>query len=104
MWFPVRVRGASMEPVLRDGDLLAVRPLRGDEPKPGQIVVARDGAREIVKRVVAIGAQDVALAGDNAGISADPVPLGRDQIAGVVLARYWPIWRIRRFASHGSQA
>lgn len=90
-----------MVPALEPGDLLAVRPARGDEPRPGQIVVARTGDLEIVKRVRSVaGDGSVWIEGDNAAHSTDsrtagPVP--RARIAGVVRARYWPAWRARLF-------
>ncbi len=52
----VRVRGASMEPTLRDGDLLLVRV--GGQPAPGSLVVSRypDVTGSPVKRVVRLRA------------------------------------------------
>ncbi|MFZ5869402.1 MAG: S24/S26 family peptidase, partial [Actinomycetota bacterium] len=47
-----RVRGVSMEPTLRDGDLLLVR--WGARPRPGRLAVVRlpEGRPLSVKRVV----------------------------------------------------
>src|SRR4029077_16839445 len=81
-WFPVRVDGPSMLPTLRPGDLLAVRPLRPDEPHAGQLVVVRRGDIEIVKRVSAtvdgdaLGADEIWLAGDNPDASTDSRTMG----------------------------
>ena len=50
-----RVRGASMEPTLREGDLVAVVPLVG--PRRGDVVLVRDPrepARVTVKRVLGL--------------------------------------------------
>lgn len=103
-WFPVRVAGASMAPALRPGDLLAVRPVRRSEPRPGQIVVARRGDREIVKRVTPgpgeLAPDAVWLVGDDPGASTDSRtdgPFHRSDVVGVVWARYWPLARLRVF-------
>ena len=106
-WFPVRVEGHSMLPTLRPGDLLAVRPLRADEPRVGQLVVVRRGDIEIVKRVTAsvdgfgLAADEIWLTGDNAEASTDSRttgPAARSDIAGVARARYKPLRSIRVFS------
>lgn len=104
-WFSVRVAGRSMAPTLLPGDLLAVRPLRPDEPRDGQIVVARARGREVVKRAVpapdarALGDGDLWLEGDNPAStdSRTTGPVPRSDVVGVVRARYWPPWRARAF-------
>jgi nickel-type superoxide dismutase maturation protease len=100
-WFPVRVAGDSMSPVLSPGDWLAVRPLRASEPREGQIVVVRREGREMVKRVVrAMDAATFWVEGDNAAASTDSRTFGsvqRAEIAGVVRARYKPLRGARRF-------
>jgi len=104
-WFPVRVAGDSMLPALRRGDLLAVRALRPGEPRLGQLVVARQSGREVVKRVVRVPGEGEPpsegfwLEGDNAARSSDSRTAGpvlREELSGVVQARYWPLRRIRR--------
>jgi len=102
-WFPVRVEGESMLPTLQPGDLLAVRPLRAAEPHSGQIVVVRSAEREVVKRVVdpkaPLGLDEYWIEGDNAAASTDSRTAGsvkRDEIAGVVRARYKPSARFFR--------
>jgi len=105
-WFPVRVDGPSMLPTLRPGDLLAVRPLRPDEPRTGQLVVVRRGDIEIVKRVSAtvdghaLGADEIWLMGDNPDASTDSRttgPAARRDVVGIVRARYKPLRSLRIF-------
>ena len=85
----VEVRGRSMAPTLLPGDrLLVVRA----GPRVGDVVLApdpRSPARELVKRVAAIGPEGVALRGDNAAASTDatvPPPTVRWR----AILRYWP--------------
>lgn len=101
-WSAVRVAGGSMAPTLLEGELLAARPPFPHEPRPGQIVVARVGDREVVKRVgvpdVPLAAGEFWLVGDDPSASTDSRttgPVVRDAIVGVVRARYWPLWRAR---------
>ena len=105
-WFPVRVDGPSMLPTLRPGDLLAVRPLRPDEPRTGQLVVVRRGDIEIVKRVSAtvdghaLAADEIWLMGDNPDASTDSRttgPAARRDVVGIVRARYKPLRSLRIF-------
>ncbi|HEY0641723.1 MAG TPA: signal peptidase I [Pseudonocardiaceae bacterium] len=60
----VRVDGASMTPALRDGDRVLVNPL-GDGPRRLDVVVARhtDGGPRVVKRVIALGGDQVRITG-----------------------------------------
>jgi nickel-type superoxide dismutase maturation protease len=97
-WFPVRVEGESMTPTLQPGDFVAVRALRASEPAPGQIVVARFDDREVVKRVVRVADGAYWLEGDNSAASTDSRthgPVKREQIAGLVRARYKPFTSAR---------
>src|SRR2546421_9720122 len=105
-WFPVRVQGPSMLPTLQPDDLLAVRPLRPDEPHTGQLVVVRHGDMEIIKRVsatvdgYALGADEVWLTGDNPDASTDSRttgPAARGDVVGIVRARYKPVRSFRMF-------
>lgn len=105
-WFPVRVEGPSMIPTLQPGDLVAVRPLRPDEPRAGQLVVVRRGDIEIVKRVSpsvegdALGADEIWLTGDNPDASTDSRTMGpaaRRDVVGIVRFRYKPLRSLRTF-------
>lgn len=90
---PARVAGVSMEPTLHDGDRIAVRPPFDHEPHVGQIVVADLGEREVIKRVAAVDADGIHLAGDNRAASTDPGRVPRQAIRAVMIARYWPLMR-----------
>ncbi|PID54973.1 MAG: nickel-type superoxide dismutase maturation protease [Micrococcales bacterium] len=91
-----RVRGRSMLPTLREGDLLLVHLVhQGRSPGPGQVVVALlPGGRGLgVKRVRRIEAQGYWLEGDNPHEGTDsrvfgPVPA--QHIRARVVARVWP--------------
>ena len=90
----VAVRGASMEPRLRDGDFLVVR--WGARPRPGQVVVARPHDHPgllVVKRAVQPVEGGWELASDNA--TAPGALSGPGDVAAVVLLRYWPVGRRR---------
>ncbi|GAA1375749.1 S24/S26 family peptidase [Catellatospora chokoriensis] len=90
--FPVLVRGPSMAPTLRHGDMLLVR--RGGRPvRPGDVVVARFRSRPdllVVKRVRR--AQDGGwwLIGDNGLVVDDSRAYGVADVLGRVVCRYWP--------------
>jgi nickel-type superoxide dismutase maturation protease len=98
---PVRVRGDSMLPTLRNGDRLAVRRPKAGEPKLGQLVVVNESGKQMVKRVSKLLAAGIEVAGDNPSASRDSRHFGpvlRDDIEGVVAFRYWPPWPSRRRA------
>ncbi len=95
----VRISGASMEPLLRDGDRVLVSRLtyRLRAPRPGEVVLARVAAVPgglTVKRVAALdGAGRVVLRGDNLAFSIDSRrfgPVRRRAVLGRVWYRYWP--------------
>jgi nickel-type superoxide dismutase maturation protease len=99
----VEVRGRSMLPGLRPGDRLIV--VRTDAPQPGDVVLApdpRDDRRELIKRVLAVGAAGVTVRGDNPDESTDARTFGAVPAISVrwrALLRYWPpdrLGRIRR--------
>jgi len=99
----VAVRGGSMAPTLRPGDLLVVErwSLLRRPPRPGEVVLAHDPrqpTRELIKRVAAVRDGGIELRGD-ALASTDSRTFGTlppDAIEWRVAFRYWPRSRIGR--------
>ena len=96
---PVRrvlVRGPSMAPTLRDGDVLLVWALRRPRPRPGSVVVVElPGQRGLgVKRLDVIKADGSAwIEGDNPFGSTDSRQFGvvpAADLRGRALLRLWP--------------
>jgi nickel-type superoxide dismutase maturation protease len=87
----IRVRGPSMAPTLKDGDVVWAR--RRRTPRTGDVVVvtwvARPGQLSI-KRVTGGDQGGWHVEGDNAGASTDSRDLGPAEVHGVVVARLWP--------------
>lgn len=79
----VELRGQSMAPSLRPGDVLEVVALDG-APRAGDIVVARRGARLVTHRVRGASAATVVTRGD--GCRRDDPPIGAEAIVGRVRA------------------
>jgi|SRR6187402_233683 signal peptidase I len=91
----VEVRGRSMAPTLLPGDRLLV--LRA-APRLGDVVTARDPRdprRELIKRVIAVDRVGVALAGDNAAVSASAI-VDPTTVRWRAVLRYWPADRYGR--------
>jgi nickel-type superoxide dismutase maturation protease len=93
-WLPyrrIRVRGPSMAPTLRDGDVILARNHRA--PRTGDVVVvtwvSRPGQLSI-KRVTSHDTTGWYVEGDNKRASTDSRELGPAQVHGVVVARLWP--------------
>jgi nickel-type superoxide dismutase maturation protease len=87
----IRVRGPSMAPTLRDGDLVLAR--RARTPRSGDVVVvtwvARPGQLSI-KRAARPDGAGWHVGGDNRDASTDSRDLGPAEVHGVVVARLWP--------------
>lgn len=85
------VRGPSMSPALRDGDVVLV--LRGGRPRPGRVVLVRWPRRPgqlSVKRVVGRSGTGWHVLGDNPRASTDSRTLGPAGVLGTVPLRLWP--------------
>ncbi|MBT8491925.1 MAG: S26 family signal peptidase [Deltaproteobacteria bacterium] len=101
-WRLFRVRGASMEPTLSEGDWILARSAPGYEPGVGDLVVAPDPSqpgRVLVKRIRSMGDSTVALASDNPFEGRDSRHFGslpKSELIGMVvragsrLERRWP--------------
>ena len=98
---PVVVRGDSMEPTLRDGDRVIVRRL-GRAPRAGDVILVPDPrvpSRSLLKRIVAVRAEGLELAGDHPDRSTDSRqfgPVDPGSVEGRVLFRYAPLARAGR--------
>lgn len=82
----IRVRGASMEPGLRDGDHIVVDTADRAPGSRGRIYVVRIDDMMMVKRVALTGGR-LSISSDNP--AADPVPDGDASIVGRV------VWQMR---------
>lgn len=90
-WRRVRVRGPSMSPVLRDGEVVLVR--FGGDVRAGDVVLVRWPARPgqlSVKRATRPSDAGWRVLGDNPDGSTDSRTLGPAQVIGVVRCRLWP--------------
>jgi phage repressor protein C with HTH and peptisase S24 domain len=91
----VLIRGPSMAPALRHGDLsLAWRGVRSPPPvRPGDVVLARFHSRPdllVVKRVTHAADGGWWLVGDNPFGSDDSARYGPAEVVARVIWRYWP--------------
>jgi phage repressor protein C with HTH and peptisase S24 domain len=91
MWRRVAVRGPSMSPTVRDGDVVLVR--FGAAPTVRDVVLVRWSARPgqlSIKRVERPDGAGWWVLGDNPDGSTDSRHLGPAEIVGVVRGRLWP--------------
>ncbi|MGH3659138.1 MAG: S26 family signal peptidase [Micromonosporaceae bacterium] len=94
----VSVRGPSMVPALRTGDLVLGWRGTTDTPavRPGDVVVARFRTRRdllVVKRAVRPADGGWWLAGDNPYGTDDSGSYGPADVVARVVWRYWPVSR-----------
>jgi phage repressor protein C with HTH and peptisase S24 domain len=86
------IRGPSMAPTLRDGDVVLAR-RGGRRPRAGDVVLARFRARTdllVVKRVVRAEGTDWWLEGDNPYATDDSRTYGPAIVEARVILRWWP--------------
>ena len=96
-WWRVEVRGLSMVPTLGPGDWLLVR--RNVTPRPGAVVVVRQGGRLAIKRAIRVDDEGVWVEGDNAAASDDSRtygPVAPQDVLGEARWRYNPMGLLRR--------
>jgi nickel-type superoxide dismutase maturation protease len=89
------VRGPSMSPVLRDGDIVLV--VRSGRPRPGTVALVRWPSRPgqlSVKRITGRCGTGWWVLGDNPGGSTDSRALGPAEVLGTVRLRLWPLPRL----------
>ncbi|MEO6083885.1 MAG: S24 family peptidase [Umezawaea sp.] len=88
----LRVRGPSMVPTVRDGDVVVVR--YGAPPKAGDLVLVRWAARPGQLSIKRAHEQRESglwqVFGDNRFASTDSGALGPAEVLGVVRWRLWP--------------
>lgn len=82
--FRFRARGFSMDPFIRDGDVITVSPLGEDSPGIGDVVafVQKEFKKLLIHRVIRIKTNLYFMKGDNAGDGDNPVP--RENLLGLV--------------------
>ncbi|WP_309142020.1 S26 family signal peptidase [Actinosynnema pretiosum] len=87
----LKVRGPSMHPTIRTGDLVSVA--HGRPPRAGDVVLVRWAHRPgqlSVKRAVRADGAGWHVEGDNPFASTDSRELGPAEVLGVVRFRVWP--------------
>ncbi len=90
-----RVVGKSMEPTLSPGDIVLFKGARLEKLNVGDIVLARTGGLEVVKRIAGFGDGQVWLLGDNPEQSTDSRKHGYVDVANVV-ARIVLVLRVKK--------
>lgn len=83
-----RVAGDSMLPTYRPGDTLLG--LRWFRPRPGQVVVALEKGRPLIKRITAIVDPAITLTGDNPAASTDSRhfgPVHKNQLIAKIIVK-----------------
>ncbi len=100
----VAVNGQSMLPFFRSGSTITLRPIREEDVRKYNVVMADAGHAYVVHRIIDVGEEFVTLLGDGNYIGTERVP--REKIYGVVecsathlfLAKIW-LWLrpVRRF-------
>jgi len=98
------VRGESMLPFFRSGSTITLRPIREEDIRKYNVVMADDGHSFVVHRIIDVSEEYVTLFGDGNIIGTERV--ARDKIYGIVdcskfhifFAKIWLFLRpVRRF-------
>jgi SOS-response transcriptional repressor LexA len=87
-WWPIRrvtVKGPSMAPTLKDGDVVLVR--RTKSAKVGDIVLVRWAARPGQLSIKRVARSGYFVVGDNTFASTDSRELGFAEVLGVMITR-----------------
>ena len=86
-----RIRGQSMEPTLRHGQIVIA--LGRNKPKIDQIVIALHEGKEKIKRINEIDGAHVFLLGDNLDKSTDSRDFGLVLANSIIGTVVWPLKR-----------
>lgn len=107
----VSVKGQSMLPFFRSGSTVMLRPIREDDFRRFNVVLADSGRGFVIHRIIALDGDRVTLLGDGNIYGTESMP--REKVYGIVdcsrmhllLARLWlwlrpvrryPLWFLRR--------
>jgi nickel-type superoxide dismutase maturation protease len=85
-WWPIRfvtVRGPSMAPTLKDGDVVLVR--RARKARPGDVVLVRWPGRPGQLSIKRVKERGYFVVGDNPFASTDSRELGLAEVLGVMI-------------------
>ncbi|CAM3458719.1 S26 family signal peptidase [Kibdelosporangium persicum] len=85
-WWPIRfvtVRGPSMAPTLKDGDVVLVR--RTSKARPGDVVLVRWASRPGQLSIKRVREPGYFVVGDNPFASTDSRELGPAEVLGVMI-------------------
>lgn len=82
-----RAGGQSMTPTIRDGEIVGVRPLRGNPPLRGAIVLYRAHDRLILHRLIKITGNTAETIADAAWSGKETIPLAAIAGTGVRVMR-----------------
>jgi signal peptidase I len=94
------IRGGSMAPTLRHGDV-AILDVNAREPRPGQVWVALRGRKPIIHRVVRVSGGLVAMRGDANGLTEVSIPVARLIARAVAAERRSSSGRVRKIGVDG---
>ena len=85
-----QVVGKSMQPYLKQGQVVFAMKKK---PRIGDVVIAKQNNREVIKRLTSICNEGLYLKGDNASASSDSRTYGRineSDILGIVIFKFTP--------------